>query len=1050
MPYPSRWYSSPKASSLRGSVPWRAVLALLLAGAFAWLGWRGFLAGGTEYEALTPDTLAYGPPVESREPPPVDATESATVLPVEEEARTALPAPTALVLGGAVTSTADGGAVARATVTWTSWSDDFLSELEASVEISPAAIEARTVTAVTDELGVYRFDHVPPQSPDQVSVLWVTHPTYAARSRLLDPGEGEALGVVDFEMTPTDPVQVLVSDGEGPVEQAEILQMIAYPPGTLVAHHSGAKPPKDLLLFERRYTWHAGSSLLVAPLAQEGQEVQEGGQGDGEPPWVRAHKLWAESDGRLSEAYRGFDQSFIRITLRPAFLVSGVVLSPPPESISPELDWTEGEWGQARVVISAWQGPLRVELGSLAVRGDGDFGPQALPWVSSERYEATLVGNRYRRVPESFPPPQPSEEVRLHLKAQVGNVLWLRALDLQDNPIPFPWATARWSEGDQVQQRLFQGRADGYVSLSGVPDGIISGTISAKGYTAEAFLGLLSPPELFEAVLVPLTPVSAVKGRCMRGSEPVTDFEVRYWSLQDVEVRGSIAVRDSVDGRFELKHPLSEDMVLSALAEDYSASPKVIFSLADRKNEQEVVLSVRSPGVLSGRLVDSGTRTPLASGSVTLYATHSFSEMDPIGSAARTAQDGSFRIQRLPEGVTIAAFSAPGHSIRELKVWCDGETEVELGDIELDSVQPLRATVIPPEGQDPTRLILTARGIGAIPHTHFDAKGEILFPEASGGVFVFEVVDQDSAVFGLPLVTRQIWLRTGEDWDLHFDLGGGKDIIATISPGDLIPGLMASAGAVDERGAATAWPVSFDDSGRAELHGIPPGPIVVTVRSGFDGSTLGMEVVDVPPDLDGPLTVEVDLDRVPVTVRVVDSQGVPQQEVFVQINAGGGDGPSVVSGLTDGDGLCKLPPLPPEADTITLIGPEAGVNEQMPFALPSQSGEVVEVVFDRSASLRLHLTDEGVPQPTATVRLWNPERPERVLTPGRMPDAAGYLTLPRLGPGSYELRASASNLWPARMLVDATREGSLYEVSVRRLGAFNVSFVDPEGSPIAD
>ena len=1027
----------------RGATQWRIVLALSILAVIAWIGWRTFLAPGEGQQEVVqtpppsmvepasedPGEVFLEPLAEDPAPPPVPSGET----------RAAVPDVGVAVLGGTVSSALDGRPISGATVTWTTWSNRFLMPALASVEIPVTELANRTLSAETDESGAYRFEQPPPDAENQISVLWVTHPTYAARSQELEPGTAGELETVDFELSEVDPIHVRVLNGGQQAGQAEVFQVISFPRGTIAPYDDGEHLPKDLLMFARRYTWNPGRVLSVAPLGQAEPQAQ----------WPKEHRLWAECDQGLSPSYRGSDQPDIRLTLQPAFFVKGVILPPDPDGVQ-LAQWTDGQWGQARVQISAWQGPVQKELGSLVPDEDGVFGPQPLPWVRADRYQATLVGNRFVPNGIDFAAPQPGEEVDLRLLAEIGNVIWIVAIDTQEIPIPFPWARVQWTKDDQLQSHLFRGRPDGYIVLQGVPNGLLDGMITAQGFSSEFLAPLLSPAAKYSAPAYHLSPVQALFGRCMLGSEPARDFEVRYWKNQDVRARGSIQIHDSDDGMFEIKNPLPGELVLTAITDGFSISPEVILPASGPEREEEILLVALDPGLLTGRIVDAETNAPLPNGSVTLYTTHSFKELDPIGPAIQAAGDGSIRMLRLPKGMSIVSFSAPSHSTRELKVWYDGHQPVRLGNIELDPTQPLRASLLLPDGQDPTRFLLVAEGIGAIPPTHFDARGELVVPEASGGVFLFGVYEAEKVGYDDPLVNRHAWLRAGEIWDLRFDLSGGGSLTAVVSPREQVQEVLrVTATFQDSKGMTTWRTVPFDKSGRAELHAIPPGSVVLRVTSGPDDTVRATEEVEFPTGPSQHLTVEIDLDAHPARVRVVDPSGAPQQEVFVQISARGIQGPDLAVGITDRNGRCDFPPLPPTADTISLFGPEAGVNEHLPFQLPTRPDEVVEIVFDLSASLRLHLSDEGIPQPTATVRLWSPERPDRILTPGRLPDADGNLTLPRLGPGTYELRASAANLWPASMVVEATPEGPLYEVSVRRLGAMEPTFIDSTGSVLA-
>ncbi len=961
-------------------------------------------------------------PVEEASPAAgVQAVDESETLQPNERVPVASPPPS--LLSGRILGMGDKP-LAGAEVTWTSWDPEFVPFVTSSVEIPAGLVAARTLSTRSNGAGDYGFSELPPQSEDQPSFLWVTHPGYKARSVSLEAGSLELAEGGSLKLEAATTAVVVVHAGDLSTQGARVYQQGGYPQGTLSFWKLGESAPKDRLLFLRSYPVETSSPTAIAPFGER-------------------QKIWAEHGDLCSSAWYGRVTKPVHLELFPSFPLHGVVNFP---SEYPER-WSIEGWGTSHVRVTTIRGPLREEVEVIPVLDDGSFGPVNLPLREGCQWVAILEGSLFVPTQQSFKPRAANEEVYLELDAEVGHVLWFAPVDAVDNSLI---ATAvvhgRWEQAGQQFEAEFVGREDGFVTALGIPPGSFNGTVTAEGYGTKEIATLRVPEASFRAIEIPLSKLPTLRGTCLAGLMPLSDFEIRFWSPSDPTARSRLQVIGSKNGEFVLEHLPGWEVSLCAISPEYGRSKTVTVNVG-AASSGDVTLVVGPPGAMHGRLIDAKTGEPISGGVVEVFVSQGLGELDPIGTPALASSDGGFRVARLTWGVNVVSFNAPGYSARELKVWYEGD-DADLGNIELSGQQTLSAMLLVPDGVDPTEYYLTADGIGAIAATSFDAEGELSIEAADAGAFHFSVRSQVTA--GSYMAGRNAWLKHGETWELFFDLSGGHSL-TVIPKGDGTPTMngFAHITYLDLDGNETAQASSLEQDGNARLRGLGPGPVLIRVSLFGESDLTGLAIVTVDEDSPPELVVEVPLERNLTLFRILNSKGDLMGSTRVEVYSVEMPGQALATATTNGEGVCAALGLPASANLVRLTSSEGAVSSLLSFELPTEPGEYVEVVFDAEASIHLRLTDEGQPQALVTCRLWSLASGQ-CLVPGRNPDAEGKLILSGLTPDTYELRLSGFGYWPAALEVEAVKGGRHYEVEARRVGDLSLRFTSTGGATLAN
>ncbi len=925
------------------------------------------------------------------------------------------------VLHGQVIST-DGSGVAGAQLSWTAWAPSLMRHVVASTVLPDHEVAALSVAVLSDEQGFFSFEAAPPALPDKLTALWVTHPSHQAQVVEFSSGEVEPTGALKVKLEAASPTDVLVLRDGAPIEGARIIHHGAFPLGSAAPLSGGAHAPKTELLFLRSYTTdeHGGARVATGPHKMQ---------------------LVAEYGALRSKPWIGQVKPKVVLKLEQTCTISGTVGDPGERNT---------DWGLPRVLVHRERASFAEEIGSIAVREDGTYGPALIPALAAERYTFSLEGGSFLASQQSLDPPSAGDEVIVDFKGECGYTVWVEPITMDDEIIPGATVEAHWTRNGQRQTKTAITREDGNTAINGVPAGAIEGTVSAPGFSVERFGPILVPETPPQVHVIQLFPGVRIRGRCVRGPDPLADFEVRYWSLDRVEAQGSLVVTDSEDGTFEIDARPGDRIVLAAISPEFDRSKPVTVTVLEDP-DQEVLLIVEPPLTMIGTIVNAQTQTPIQQANVTLYTNTFYTEGAPLGGTIPVNRDGTFSVSRLVPGMNMVAFGAPGYSTRRVSVAAKDEC-VDLGLIELAPAQTLTATLTLPEGEDLSAWALMSNRIGGIPPTRFDTSGNLTVEDAGEGSYTFRV--QDAIGVEEVRLTKQVLLTAGEEWHLEFDLATGSSLrITATSPRPFNPeDFIADISFRDPSGGRCSRTIYLDEEGKAFLPaGIGPGPLKMTVRHALFADSLSGTASLLVGDKEGgasELHLNIELRERSVPVRVLDPDGVPAAEVFVALHSTLTGTSYILAEITDEKGECLFRGLPDDVNEVSLTSSSGGSGPAIPFRRPTRKGEFVELVLNTSASLQVNVHDSGAPQSAVSCRLMDALR-SYALTASKSPNEAGQATFDDLAPGAYELKVTGLEHWPVSMQVSATEVGAQYSIEVRRVGGLELEFLRSDGTPAA-
>lgn len=1007
---------------------WIAAALLAVASGFCWYVLSSKSQPEASHQSSTSEPSAQIPsPAPELSPDSVgqstgDDESLESAKPVDEPERVALTMdPAEVELSGQV-RTSDGIGIEEARISWTTWRPEFLRYVTSAVTIPVNELLASSVHTKSRADGTFAFTELPAGVTEQPSFIWFTHPEHFAQVIEIPAGEHERSAKRDVVLETAEGCVVLVHRGRDSVAGAVVDLQAAFPQDARSQFDQGEFAPKARLVFHRRYQTGADGSVRVARIEHRLA--------------LRAHEDEFESSPWV-EHYK----PRIDLHLHETFSVSGVVALPD------EIDPT---WGSGRIEIIRSRASLKELVCSVEVGSDGEFGPHVVPLQSADHYIARLAGNNFKPAEQDLGLPRQADEIFVSLEAEKGNIKWFQAIDMAGNAIPRASVFAQWYENGVYCEKRVEGRDDGYVTVLGMPDGFFTGRMCAEGYASQPFSQVHMPEDPLRVLACTMTRGYELRGRCVRGIDPVPDFELRYWTTKDTVFRNSQSCFGRVDGEFSLADLSSQEMSIVAIAPGYGRSEVVTVDLSERQDE-EVILTIENPRTVKGHLVDARTREAIAGGSVTVYSNHVYTEMDPIGAPIVTDGAGYFEADRLTGGMNVLAFHAPGYSHRELKVIAKDAGAVDLGNIEISHSQPLSAKLRLPEDQDPSQWVLTATGVGAIPTTPFDSNGDIFLEEAGEGAWYFEVRDLRGTYD--VLASQFYWLEAGEEWHIEFDLAGGRSLlIQTTSPTESIPGGLNAVIEYSNLGGGRQYvSVPIDEHGEARVpSGVGPGTVIVrTVANDSEVLISGSALRVVDETDDDQVVIPLELEPWQTRLRVRDPDGGPLQGVLVNLRSSQHPKLQLASGITDRHGGVVLGKLQSVVDRVDLTSPDGGLQHDIEVVLPDDSEHTLELVFDQSAKIQLRVVDGDTPQSEVTCRLWSQDA-TLILTSGQTPDSNGSLTFSDLSPGKYSLRVDGERHWPAWIEIEARAGDVEQTVQVRRVASLALTFASSDGTRLSN
>jgi 5-hydroxyisourate hydrolase-like protein (transthyretin family) len=117
------------------------------------------------------------------------------------------------------------------------------------------------------------------------------------------------------------------------------------------------------------------------------------------------------------------------------------------------------------------------------------------------------------------------------------------------------------------------------------------------------------------------------------------------------------------------------------------------------------------------------------------------------------------------------------------------------------------------------------------------------------------------------------------------------------------------------------------------------------------------------------------------------------------------------------------------------------------MALARRVGDAFELVFDPSASIRMLVTDHGVPQSGVQVDMRAVLKEYAIER--RFSDAEGRLVFESLGAGEYMLEVCTAGYWSEAVMVSAEKEGAERTLRAYRLASAELTLVNSAGARVS-
>jgi len=942
------------------------------------------------------------------------AKQPARSVEAEEAGRVALPRS---ALSGEIRDPS-GEPVEGARLSWTVILEDQCSKDLRWSDLDHERIRAATLSTTTGARGSFTFEDPPEGIEGSRSVVWISHAKWRAQSVILPVERDGWVWPIDPELVAGEPVEVEVKGGAGdPCPQAVVSQHLVF---------TGSHP--DLTEEEieaRRFYWR---ELLTD---DEGTALA--------PPGNDKIQLTARKGDRMSEPYVGIPAEPVLLTLLDSFSVSGEVRA---DAEIPTFSGTRIVLGfrdepEAKAAWSAL---------SMQVRDDGSFGPITYP-ISPGDLLATWIG--YGDVVGEYgnrPAPRPGEHVQLIFEVQVGERVSVRVEDVDE--LPIEGATV-WGYPLRVDQFVDVGikaitDAEGRATRRGLPPGQVAIRAGKEGY-AYADRGMAPPPapqiilpwDGDEELLLILPPSVKVAGVVVMDGEPVTDFELSYWTGHENSLRRDFS---DEEGRFEIAVEAGSEISLMASVEGLPQSGTGTVTVGEDE-ALDVELAIPPSRICRGQVIDSVTGGPLTAARLLPWTTSGGELLWRRGDEYTTDSEGRFEIPGFYPGRGGLEITADGYSTEYTTVHANHGEIIEYGIVPLSPLASAVVRVVGLEG-DPTRCRLWQNLTK--PHTRvpLSADGSARLENLRPGLTTFLLQLPDGTIHTtkqrlLPAKVAEVLIRLGGDAELEVVVEGGTEhgeldeLSVRIS--------FSAAGRVPE-----TMEGEIPESGRTVLRGLRAGPSVVELL-GSKGQPLQCETIELAPGVRSQVRLSPDGDG--RRLRLLAGEGDPCSTTYVRITLPGDRSGWCRWLWTDVEGELELGVI--EASSILLfVQPTAGaVAFGVPVELDPDPSKVTEVHLETPAKLTLRLCEEG--RQCSGVEM---QFSHGALPPGHggisfHSDELGIVSGLHSTEGEYLVTPESPRYWPLTTAIDVAVGREPYPVELYSLGTVRVCTLSRTGTP---
>jgi hypothetical protein len=936
-------------------------------------------------------------------PPPTSAKTDAAAPP--ESGRTALAYSASPIQGFVVDE--EGNPIADCEVTLTGLTEAQALALRAGVELETALIAAQSRTTQSAVSGHFQLP-----APATTGCLWITHPGFAARGKVVS---ADALDLGQIRLEPQEPLPITVTEARLPAGEAWVV-------------HRAFSSSETLL---------AGTFLRRARTDPVGRLAL--------PPTGWREELWAQKGKRRSSIWRGPPGPEVDLQLRPTLALSGHVLFEARPPLGPNF-------GHVLVSLEGKAGRHLTE--DLPVDATGAFGPIDIPAIENTDLIVRLESKGFTTVEVRVEgaAPNGAREVQLVTHPTQAVTIDVGKWDAPEDEewrVPGAEVIMSWTDpqGHRIETRSTSD-AKGMATFHDLPDGRVWPRAEATGCVTFETEPIELPWTGDRNPVVWVMSGGHLEGHCLRDGQPVRDFDILAWDSGSGQLHADLAVRDSEDGHFESdRAPLGPVSIVAIGLDGARSEEAAIEVTAD--GSKAVELHLFAPGTVRGKVLSATSGEALAQARVTPLTSVGDnnvsvgSRRSDLGASYAVNADGSFAVACLGRGTNVLRISAPGFTPETRRFDVGSSSTFELGTIHLRARGTLVLEVTLPKNTSSDRYTAYFAGPEVLPPQSLSRSGAARIEGVAAGPWNVYVFDN---------VTGTQWFKTrwvppDGECRILYDLASGCTLEVQLeAPPDttLTADFLVRFDGFDAEGDSLTLLGTPDKNLHCTFGGVGPGPSrlfgVSNTSAPFTAAYLQID------EADQTRSVDLELSWEPTNVQVVDPEGEPVLGARVCLL---GERPSTDWGyarLTDSDGRCTFFGVSDVFTQVVLFGPTGERVEGLAQTLVSGESNQNTLVLDAPGRLWFRFESEGAPALDVEAFLLSPTRLTS-LGPLLRPEPDGTLRVDSLNEAPYFLRVEGPGIWPIDYAFTPAAEFPLTQVQVFRSLDCTLEVRTAEGLP---
>jgi protocatechuate 3,4-dioxygenase beta subunit len=902
--------------------------------------------------------------------------------------------------------------VVDAEVSWTPLEEVFFESAYVWGAVDWNELAGRSAFVRTDSEGRFAFEAGVEGGRGGATVLWITHASFEAQARLVDVADTPVSGVmvVQLETGPLVRVQVIDGAGRG-VPGARIEQFGVRAPAE---HRSSDRWLAAYRAFHRTITTEEKGFCPTALSSTQG-----------------SFGLVARASSQESRPWFSWLEPLIdpvQLQLTPTFVAHGTVAWP---------DNLKGERNGMVTTLAVTNAYVLV-LTQSRVRSDGTWGPVPVSLLEVSRYIFRLESPGVAVQQRTLPSPAGGEVVRVDFTPDRGvNIpVVVRAPD----GTPVAGADINLTTGEGGDDLAVQAYSDesGKALLRGIPVGMAAVSVTASGYPPARvgpFEVAMGKPE---PLMVTLESTGTLQGRVVHGGEPLTEFEIAWWTSDLLDGQPPTVVRfaDRADGSFSLEGLPRGIVGLLACSKDLPRSSAVSIS-TDTGQDAWIELTVPDPIPTGGRTVDANTGDPIAGAVLQQYTNDGASFVHAWNAPVTSRPDGTFELHGLAPGDNRLTVQARGYADRLLSVQAYDETAIELGPVPLFRGGELRVELTQAHDHSLSGYSASLVASRRYGERKFDQQGRVTFEDVAPGRAVLEVFSPDGVseyhVLDLPpSESTTVRIDPSSGPTLTIEVQDAENNSATLEGSYLT---LRDRGPLGLRTRSAYLPAN----GLASFVCRAASDVAVTMWD-KQGSPLAAQSLHLGYD-DQRLVLKLGANG--ATILVVDSNGSPVPGAEVHLYTEADSSGWTTFARTDRDGMVTFAGLPYEHCLAGAISNSIGMR----FDVPVRTGPVtrpVRIELACSASLQLLLLEGEQPAQGVQVRAMGAG--ETYLVGYASSDDNGRVTFAGLAEGEYSVTIVHPGVFRSSVKASTRPRSDPFHIAIVPLGSLRLDAKGHDGT----